>query len=77
MFQKITHANFSVIGLVIVLIGMASWLISIVLYYLKYWGFKIVKSGEEYVLSYGLLHKHSLTFHPSRIQAVQMVEGVL
>ena len=77
IFDKITHANFSIIVLIIVLIGMASWLISIVLYYFKYWGFKLVKHGEEYIISYGMMNKHSLTFHPSRIQAVQMVEGVL
>lgn len=77
VFQQITQSGFSVIALICLLLGGAAWFISLVLYSFKYWGFKVLKRGDEFVISYGLVNKHSLTFHPSRVQAVQIVEGVL
>lgn len=65
-----------VVFLIIFGIG-AAWLLSIVLYILKYAGFEVQRKGRQIAVSYGLLEKKSFIFDPKKVQAVIINEGLL
>ncbi|MFC4777135.1 PH domain-containing protein [Paenibacillus sp. GCM10023252] len=56
---------------------LGAWLLSILLYVLKYSGFTVSKTGDQISLSYGLLEKRTHLFHPGKVQAVIVKEGLL
>ncbi|MGO4349888.1 PH domain-containing protein [Paenibacillus sp. MCAF9] len=63
---------------IVVVIGIVlAWLLSIVLYVLKYSGFSIKRDGRQIAVSYGLLEKKSFVFDPKKVQAVIVNEGPL
>lgn len=63
---------------VIIVIGlMFAWLLSIILYILKYSGFAASKDGKQVSVSYGLLEKRTHLFDPKKVQAVIINEGLL
>lgn len=69
--------NFILIFTIIVAgIGFA-WLLSIVLYVLKYSGFSVKRDGRQISVSYGLLEKKTFVFDPKKVQAVVIKEGLL
>ncbi|MFD0588785.1 PH domain-containing protein [Paenibacillus sp. GCM10027627] len=53
------------------------WILSIVLYILKYSGFTIRRDGQQLSLSYGLLEKKSILFDPKKVQSVIVNESWL
>ncbi|WP_337100875.1 PH domain-containing protein [Paenibacillus sp. YIM B09110] len=63
---------------VIVLLGIAAaWVLSILLYILKYSGYTARRVGKEISVSYGLLEKKTFLFDPKKVQAVIVKEGLL
>jgi putative membrane protein len=69
--------NFILIFVLIIAgIGFA-WLLSIVLYVLKYSGFSVKRDGRQISVSYGLLEKKTFVFDPKKVQAVVIKEGLL
>jgi putative membrane protein len=57
-------------------LGVA-WLLSIVLYILKYSGFTVRRDKAQISVSYGLLEKKTHVFDPKKVQAVIIKEGLL
>ncbi|RCW44152.1 PH domain-containing protein [Paenibacillus prosopidis] len=69
--------SYIIIAFIIVLgLGFA-WLLSIVLYILKYSGFTVRRDGAQISVSYGLLEKKTHVFDPKKVQAVIIKEGLL
>lgn len=63
---------------IISLLGIFSaWILSIVLYTLKYSGFTASRSGKQIAISYGLLEKKTFLFDPKKVQAVIIKEGLM
>lgn len=54
-----------------------AWALSVVLYVLKYSGFRIVRDSDQVTLSYGLLEKKMVVFNPRNVQAVIVGESLL
>lgn len=65
-----------IVFIVIFGLGLA-WLLSIILYVLKYSGFSAKKEGRQITVSYGLLEKKNLVFDSKKVQAVIIKEGLL
>ncbi len=65
------------ISLIVLLIILFVWLLSIVLYVLKYSGFTISHQDSRMIISYGLLEKKSFAFDPKKVQAIIMKESIL
>ncbi|CAM4336690.1 putative membrane protein [Paenibacillus endophyticus] len=63
---------------IVVIAGVAfAWLLSIILYVLKFSGFAVQKDGRQISVSYGLLEKKSFVFDPKKVQAVIVSESWL
>ncbi|WP_162341300.1 PH domain-containing protein [Paenibacillus paridis] len=63
---------------IVVIAGIGcAWLLSILLYILKYSGFSVKRDGNQISVSYGLLEKKSFVFDPKKVQAVIVNEGLL
>ncbi|OWA37454.1 hypothetical protein B9G55_05210 [Saccharibacillus sp. O16] len=56
---------------------IAAWLLSLVLFIVKYAGFSLYREGERLSIRYGLLERKQFLFHPARVQAVTIREGWL
>lgn len=69
--------NSLLIIIVVVAVLLFAWLLSILLYVLKYSGFAIHKDGNQISLSYGLLEKKTVLFDPKNVQAVITNESLL
>lgn len=54
-----------------------AWLLSAVLYVIKYYGFTASLNGKELMVAYGLLEKKMHQFPIERIQEVSIKEGIL
>ncbi|MFF2890454.1 PH domain-containing protein [Paenibacillus sp. NPDC057967] len=67
---------FFIAGLAIFVILFA-WVLSILLYILKYSGFTMRRDGKQLSLTYGLLEKKSILFDPKNVQAVIVNESWL
>lgn len=67
--------------LAFIIIGLSAlfvaWLLSIILYVLKYSGFAVQKTGTQIAVSYGLLDKRTYVFDPKKVQAVIIQEGLI
>ncbi|MCR8843269.1 PH domain-containing protein [Paenibacillus sp. SC116] len=62
----------------IVIVGVvAAWILSTVLYILKYGGFQLESDGSQISISYGLLEKKKHVFRIKRVQAIVVKEGIL
>ncbi|ANA81207.1 hypothetical protein C7121_00165 [Paenibacillus glucanolyticus] len=59
-----------------VLALVVSWLLSAVLYTIKYAGFTVERIGKQISVSCGLLEKKRLLFSPERVLAITVKEGV-
>jgi putative membrane protein len=69
-----------VAGLIVLLavLGLAlSWLLSLIVYVLKYSGFLARRDGKQISVSYGLLEKKAYVFDAANVQAVIVKEGLL
>lgn len=56
---------------------VAAWLLSLVLFIVKFAGFSLYRDGERLSVHYGLLERKQFLFDPSRVQAVTIREGWL
>jgi putative membrane protein len=65
-----------IVSAAVLIIGFA-WVLSILLYILKYSGFTLRRDGKQLSLSYGLLEKKSILFDPNNVQAVIVNESWL
>ncbi|MHA7965919.1 PH domain-containing protein [Paenibacillus sp. CAU 1782] len=65
------------ITVVALLVLVFAWVLSIVLYVLKYSGFRIARESDQVTLSYGLLEKKMVVFNPRNVQAVIVGESLL
>ncbi|MHA6480505.1 PH domain-containing protein [Paenibacillus sp. strain BS8-2] len=65
-----------IVFIAILVIGL-TWLLSIVLFVLKYSGFTMRRDGQQVSISYGLLEKKSYVFDPRNVQAVIINESLL
>ncbi|WP_162848527.1 PH domain-containing protein [Paenibacillus nanensis] len=65
-----------IVGAAVLIIGLA-WVLSILLYILKYSGFTLRRDGKQVSLSYGLLEKKNVLFDPANVQAVIVNESWL
>lgn len=70
-------SSYLLVGVIIVIGLMFAWLLSIILYILKYSGFAASKDGKQVSVSYGLLEKKTHLFDPKKVQAVIINEGLL
>lgn len=68
--------TFFIVGLAVFVILFA-WVLSILLYILKYSGFTMRREGKQLSLTYGLLEKKSILFDPKNVQAVIVNESWL
>ncbi|KZZ85203.1 PH domain-containing protein [Bacillus sp. SJS] len=76
-FEFLTHSGVPFLAFVIFLGFFIAWLLSIAGILLKYSGFKLEKTGDEFVISRGLIEKNQLTIPIRRIQAVKITENPL
>lgn len=60
-----------------VLAVLLAWLLSVVLYVVKYAGFTVERFGKQISVSFGLLEKKRLLFAPERVLAVTVKEGLI
>lgn len=65
------------IVMISLLVLLFAWVLSIVLYVLKYSGFSVTRQGGQVSLSYGLLEKKTVSFNPKNVQAVIIGESPL
>lgn len=82
-FDKVVEDSVSLLSgtlfivvIAILVIGFA-WVLSIILYILKYSGFAIRREGQQVSISYGLLERKSILFDPKNAQAVIVNESWL
>ncbi|WP_161524709.1 PH domain-containing protein [Alteribacter lacisalsi] len=61
----------------VILVLLIAWVIRIISTLLKYGNFTIEKTGDEIVISRGLLERRQLTLNRRRITAVRVVQNVL
>ncbi|UNK19623.1 PH domain-containing protein [Paenibacillus sp. N3/727] len=54
-----------------------AWLLSAVLYTIKYAGFTVERVGKQIAVTCGLLERKQMFFSPQRVQAVSVKEGLL
>jgi Predicted membrane protein len=66
-----------VVAIGAIIIILFAWLLSLVLYIVKYSGFEVRREGGQIALSYGLLEKKSFLFEPKKVQAVLISESLL
>lgn len=62
-------------GIAILAVVLA-WLLSVILYMIKYAGFTVERIGKQISVSYGLLEKKRLLFSPERVLAATVKEGI-
>lgn len=70
-------SNTLLIVVIAVIVILFAWVLSILLYILKYSGFTMRRDGKQLSLSYGLLEKKSILFDPKNVQAVIVNESWL
>ncbi|WP_235439766.1 PH domain-containing protein [Paenibacillus sp. DMB20] len=56
---------------------LLAWLLSGVLYTIKYAGFTVERVGKQIAVTCGLLERKQMFFSPKRVQAVSVKEGIL
>ncbi|NMO95124.1 PH domain-containing protein [Paenibacillus lemnae] len=61
----------------IILTLILAWLLSAVLYTVKYAGFTVERVGQQIAVTCGLLERKQMFFSPGRVQAVSVKEGLL
>ncbi|MWV47190.1 PH domain-containing protein [Paenibacillus sp. HJL G12] len=64
---------FAIVPVAIVL----AWILSGILFTVKYAGFKVERVGKQIAVTSGLLDRKQLFFSPKRVQAVSVKEGLL
>jgi len=69
--SHLTYVVLGVGGLIL------AWLISTLLFVVKYYRFTAVVQGDEIVISYGLFEKKVNAFKPGRVQEIIVKEGML
>ena len=71
------------IGMILVMLGITlavsilALIISIIQSFVSYYGFKVVKKGDEIVITYGLFETHTNTFRLDRIKGVRVNQGIV
>ncbi|REK71568.1 PH domain-containing protein [Paenibacillus paeoniae] len=73
--NQMSSTIFIVVTAIIVILLV--WLLTILLYIIKYSGFTMHRDGKQLSLSYGLLEKKSILFDPKNVQAVIVKESWL
>ncbi|CAM3455808.1 MULTISPECIES: PH domain-containing protein [Saccharibacillus] len=78
----VTNAQAYLTGIrAILIIAAASllfaWMLSLVLFIVKFAGFSLYRDGERLSIRYGLLERKQFLFDPARVQAVTVREGWL
>lgn len=82
-FEDVVEDSVRSMPSVLLIVGIAvfvilfAWILSILLYILKYSGFTLRRDGKQVMLSYGLLEKKSILFDPKNVQAVIVGESWL
>ncbi|WP_426454660.1 PH domain-containing protein [Paenibacillus sp. S-38] len=70
------HGGFAILTASSVLLLFA-WLLSSVLFILRFGEFTVSRDGEQLVVAHGLLERRKTVFSPRRVQAVIVKEGLL
>jgi len=65
------------IVILILFVLVISWIISVIITVIKYYGFEVIRQEDNIKLSYGLLDKKEVTIPVKRIQSVTIVEGII
>ncbi|MUT68629.1 PH domain-containing protein [Paenibacillus sp. NEAU-GSW1] len=82
-YENIAKESVSLLpsGAAIVLLAagalIVAWLLSMLLFFVKFAGFEVKKEGRRVSISYGLLDKKTHVFDPRKVQAVLVQENVL
>lgn len=77
LFQEADHILAGGWITVIALALILAWLLSAVLYTIKYAGFTVERVGKQIAVTCGLLERKQMFFSPQRVQAVSVKEGLL
>lgn len=77
LFQEAGHILAGGWITVIALALILAWLLSAVLYTIKYAGFTVERVGKQIAVTCGLLERKQMFFSPQRVQAVSVKEGLL
>lgn len=77
LFQEAGHILAGGWITVIALALILAWLLSAVLYTIKYAGFTVERVGKQIAVTCGLLERKQMFFSPQRVQAVTVKEGLL
>nr|WP_305120912.1 PH domain-containing protein [Saccharibacillus sp. JS10] len=80
--QLVTNAQayFTGIKAILIIIAVAlvgAWLLSVLLFVIKFAGFSLYRQGDRLSIRYGLLERKQFLFDPSRVQSVTVKEGWL
>lgn len=67
--------SFSIIIVLVAVIMLFVWLLSMVLYVIKFGDYHISRSKEQLSIKYGLLEKKSYVFNEAKVQAIIMDEN--
>lgn len=77
LFSNYDGLPFLSIVIVTVVVLLSVWLLSIVLYLIKFGDYHITRSKEQLSITYGLLEKKSYIFNQHKVQAIIMEENPL
>lgn len=82
MNRIVTNAHVYLTGIRAILVIAAAallfaWMLSLVLFIVKFAGFSLYREGERLSIRYGLLERKQFLFDPARVQAVTVKEGWL
>ncbi|MDO3412268.1 PH domain-containing protein [Saccharibacillus sp. CPCC 101409] len=69
--------GFRAILIVAAIALLLAWLLSLILFVIKYGGFSLYRDGERLSIRYGLLERKQFLFDPRRVQAVTVRESWL
>lgn len=75
--ENLAAGKTSMVILAVIILLLLAWLMSLVGTFIRFAGFRLVREGENIIVSRGLLEKQQLTLPIKRIQAIRVVEGVL
>ncbi|MDQ2085386.1 PH domain-containing protein [Herbivorax sp. ANBcel31] len=73
--EFLSELSVSIIAFFIIIIFLISWMISIIIVFIRYGEFVVSNDNDEIQLSRGIVEKKKLSFKRHRIQAVKIIES--
>lgn len=77
VIDRLPGGTLQAVVLVVAIVAVAAWLLSVVLTFARYYGFRLVRVGDELEYERGLLQRHSGTIPMEKVQTLSVHENVL